>query len=276
MKRLIALLLVLLFLTPCALSEEAGERLDEDILLSYYDNSVFFGDSIMQAFRRYRSNRRQTDPDFMEGIEVVCTASISLYEGSRRTLQTNRFRYRGVDRTMYQIARMLQPRKVFILLGLNDPVGIKIDRAIGWIRDIMRNMEEYAPDTGVCFFSLTPVTPGYCRSRNRPNYPDQIIEYNRRLQAVCEELGAEYIDIGTALKDEDGYLDYDLSSDKICHLNDDGVEVWIRALCDYAQMRYDLGLWVPGEEEAAAEEPATPTDLESAAGADMIFIDEQP
>ena len=71
MKRLLALVLVLLFLTPCVFAE----RLDEEVLLSYYDNSVFFGDSIMQAFRRYRSNRRQTEPEYMEGIEVVCTAS---------------------------------------------------------------------------------------------------------------------------------------------------------------------------------------------------------
>ncbi len=255
MKRLLALLLILVCLAPCALAE----RLDDETLLSYYDDSIFFGDSIMQGFRRYRSAVRQTDPDFLEGIEVVCTASISLYEGSRRGLQENRFRYRGVDRSMYQITQQIGPKKVFILLGLNDPVGIKIDKAIGWIRDIARNMEEFAPGTQLCFFSLTPVTPGYCRTKERPGYQDKVDEYNIRLQEVCQELGAEYIDIATALKDEDGYLTDALSSDKICHLNDDGVVVWLRAMCDYAQDRYDQGLWVPGAPDE--EEPATPTDL---------------
>ena len=255
-KRILAALLLL----ACAVSavpSAGAERLDEETLLSYYDGSVFFGDSIMQGFRRYRSARRQTDPDFLEGVEVVCTASISLYEGSRRSLQTNRFRYRGVDRTMYQITDIIKPRKVYVLLGLNDPVGIKIDKAIGWIRDIVRNMDQLAPGTQVCFFSLTPVTAAYCRSRNRPKYQEQVNEYNRRLEEVCTELGAEYIDIATAMKDEAGYLDNDLSSDKVCHLNDDGVAVWVQAMCDYAQQRYDAGLWTPGRVDGdAAADPA--------------------
>ena len=252
MKRCAVLLLILMLAVPSAFAE----RLSDDELLSYYSGSVFFGDSIMQGFRRYRSAVRQSDPDYMEGVEVICTASITLYEASRRALQENRFRYRGLDMTMYQIAQKMQPRKIFILLGLNDPVGIKIDRAMDYIRDIMRGMGEFAPDSRICFFSHTPVTPAYCRNRNRPNYQEKVDEYNRCLQEVCEEVGAEYIDIAAAFKDEQGYLRDELSSDKICHLNDDGVAVWIRAMCDYAQSRYDAGLWVPGEEDT--EDPTEP------------------
>ena len=50
MKRLIACILLLVCLAPAALAE----RLDDEVLLSYYDNSVIFGDSITEAFRRYR------------------------------------------------------------------------------------------------------------------------------------------------------------------------------------------------------------------------------
>lgn len=256
MKRLLALLFVLLSIASClsVTPDALCEPLDEATLLSYYDDSIFFGDSVMQAFRRYRSAKRETEPDFLEGIQIVCTASISLYEGSLKTMQTHRFQLRGVDRSMYQIVQLLGPKKVYVLLGLNDPVGDKIEKAMRWAGNIIKNMRELAPDTGVCFFSLTPVTPAYCSTRNRPNYQTKIDKYNLRLQELCEELGAEFIDISTALKDEKGYLSRELSSDNICHLNDDGVLVWLKAMCDYAQARYDSGLWTPQRESIPASD----------------------
>ncbi len=268
-KRLLALLLVLISLAPCAVAE----RLPDEVLLTYYDDSIFFGDSITQGFRRYVSNRQQTDPGFMSGVEIVCTASISLYEGSRRGLQTNRFRYRGQDRTLYQITQQIRPQKVFILLGLNDPVGIQIEKAMGWIRDIMRGMDELCPGVEVYFFSMTPVTPGYCSQKNRPRYQEQVDEYNARLIMVCTDMGAHYVDIATPLKDENGYLAYDYSSDKICHLSDEGAAVWVQALCDYAQEQYDLGLWVPGQNNAGPElTPSTATDLDGATPSDLPSV----
>lgn len=252
-KRLIALLLLLTCLVPTALAE----RLEDSVLLSYYDNSIFFGDSIMQGFRRYRSSVRQTDESFLADMNVICTASISLYAGSRKNLYGEyHFRYRGVDKSMYQITRELKPDKVFILLGLNDPVGIKIEKAITWIEYILKNMPDYAPDTEVYFFSLTPVTPNYCRQKSRPKYQEQVNKYNQRLKETCEAQGAGYVEIAEYLKDEDGYLKAEYSSDKVCHLNDEGVAVWIQALCDYAQAQYDQGLWMPIVNAEEAAQPA--------------------
>ncbi len=250
MKRLIACVLLLICLAPMAMAE----RLDDEVLLSYYDDSVFFGDSIMQAFRRYRSAVRQTDPDFLDGTEVVCTASISLYAGSRRYLMGDfHFSYRGSEKTMYAIAKQTGAKKAFVLLGLNDPVGIKIDKAMGWIEDIIRNMAELSPGTEVYFFSETPVTPKFCSEKKRPNYQELLNDYNRRLRETCEANGAHYIEISEPLKDETGYLNPLYSSDQRCHFSDDGVRVWIECMKDYAQEQYDLGLWNP----FAAEEPAS-------------------
>lgn len=253
MKRVIALVLLFVCLAPTAWAE----RLDDSVLLSYYDNSIFFGDSIMQGFRRYRSNIRQTDEDFLTDMNVICTASISLYAGSRRNLYGEyHFRYRGVDKSMYQITKELQPDKIFILLGLNDPVGIKIEKAITWIEYILTHMPTYAPDTEVYFFSLTPVTPTYCRQKSRPKYQEQVDQYNQRLRETCEAMGAGYVEIAEYLKGEDGYLKAEYSSDNVCHLSDEGVAVWIQAMCDYAQSQYDLGLWMPVLDAEDAAQPA--------------------
>jgi len=251
MKRWIACVLLLVCLAPMAMAE----RLDDDTLLSFYSDSVFFGDSITKAFRRYSSVVRQTDEDFMAETEIICADSISLYGGSRSKMIEGdpHFQYRGRENTMYDITAQIGAKKVFILLGLNDPVGIKIDKAISWIEFIIRTMAERFPEMEVYFFSQTPVTVYFCKEKNRPKYQEQVNEYNIRLKETCEAWGVRYIEIAEAMKDEDGYLNLIYSSDKRCHLSDDGVKVWIECLKNYAQEQYDLGLWDPF---ATPEEPA--------------------
>ena len=250
MKRLLAWILGMLLLCPPA----CAERLPDDVLLSYYDDCLFIGDSIMQGFVRYRSETRVTDPDFLEELTVVCTSSISLYTASRHVMDNNSyFLFRGRKCTMYDIARALKPKRLFILLGLNDPVGVKIDKAMKWIEYIVESMPYYSQDTEVCFFSHTPVTETYCQTRKREGYQDQINEYNRRLQEACEKLGATYVEIAEPFKDADGYLAAAYTSDNICHLNDDGIALWIQTLQDYAQEQYDAGAWTPGVEAKRVE-----------------------
>ena len=250
MKRLLALVFCLIFLCSGAVAE----RLDDQTLLSYYDDCLFIGDSIMQGFRRYRSAVREKDPSFLESSTVVCTASISLYVGSRRFLTGDfHFKYRNVDRTMYDIAKILKPKRILILLGLNDPVGIKIDRAMEWIEYIALNIPEFSPETEICFFSHTPITENYCRTKDRPGYQEKLNEYNQRLKETCERLGVHYIEIAEPLKGEDGYLAAAYTSDNLCHLNEEGLAVWIQGMLDFAQAEYEAGRWTPAQDETTAE-----------------------
>ena len=77
-------------------------------------------------------------------------------------------------------------------------------------------------------------------------------ENNAMLKETCEKNGAHYIEIAEALKGEDNLLRMDYSNDKVCHLNEDGIAVWIQCMKDYAQEQYDLGLWDPFAEEETA------------------------
>ena len=155
--------------------------------------------------------------------------------------------------TMYEAVKRFKPKRAFILLGLNDPVGIKVDKAIGWVEDIFRKMEEMGPDTAVYFLSETPVTIQYEIKRDREGYQLSLDEYNEKLKKTCEENGGFYIELAEALKDENNFLREECSSDNICHLSDEGNAVLIQVLKDYAQEQYDQGLWDPFAEEAETE-----------------------
>lgn len=232
LKRAAALLLVL----SCVFTGAAAETADQEEVLRYYDGSVFFGDSITSSLQAYISYLHKHGSNILGGVTFVSTNSITLYEGSRASVgSVRRFYYRGMPNSLYAITKIIKPERVFILLGMNDPVGVKIDKAIGWVEGMISTLAEYSPGTQVCFFSETPVTLQYCTEKDRPEYQDQVDEYNRRLRETCEKNGAVYIEIAEALKGEDNYLNPDYASDRMCHLNPEGLKVWIRCLEEYAR-----------------------------------------
>ena len=238
-------------------SAETAERLDDSTLLSFYDDSVFFGDSRMEAFKRYVDNTQQADETFLSKTTIVAAGSISLYAASRTYPSGDfLFYYRGRQLHMYGVAERVNPTKIFIMLGLNDPIAAKPDKGIEYVTIIITKMKETVPNAEVYFFSETPVTENFAEEKDRPDYQEQLDIYNALLKETCEANGAHYIEIARYLKGEDNLLRLDYSNDKVCHLNEDGIAVWIQCMKDYAQQQYELGLWDPYAEASAPEAEA--------------------
>lgn len=245
LTRVIAFFLLFSFIVPLAYAE----KLDDSVLLSFFDDSVIFGDSRMESFKRFVDGKQQTDRSFLAKTKIVPAGSISLYAASRTYPSGDfLFYYHGRQLTIYGIAERVQPEKIFIMLGLNDPVGIKIDKALTWVEDIIHKMNETVPDAEVCFISETPITENFDSEKNVEGYQALLDQYNERLKETCKKNGARFVDIADALKGEDNYLKLEYSNDKVCHLSDEGNEALLQALIDYVQGQYDLGLWSPGEE----------------------------
>lgn len=245
MKHLVRL--IAFFLILACIPFASAERLDDSVLLSFYDDSVFFGDSRMEAFKHYVDAVQQTDKSFLGKTKIVGAGSISLQAASKNAPVGNyQFYYAGRQLSMYGIAQKINPKKIFIMLGLNDPIAAKPDKGITYVEAILTRMkEEFVPDAEIYFFSETPVTENFAIEKERPEYQNQLDIYNPMLKETCEKYGAHYIEVAEALKGEDNLLKLEYSNDKVCHLNEDGIAVWIQCMKDYAQEQYDLGLWDP-------------------------------
>lgn len=240
-RRAGALLLCLLMFAGAA----GAERLQDQQLMSYYQNSVVVGDSIPRMLRNYIAGKQETDPTYFEGMRFFTYYRYMLRSAAREKPEEEEVNLvlKGTDYTLCQLMGQLQPDKVFILAGLNDKIGEKIDQGMAYVDEMMRLMAQYAPDTKVYFFSLTPVT--YRVEDERPGLTQRWNEYNARLQQKCGEVGALYVDVATPLKNEKGFLPMEWSHDSQYHLNDEGNAIWAQTLLDYAQSRYDAGLWSP-------------------------------
>ena len=242
--RLLALWLCLLMLTGTA----GAEKLTDEQLASYYQNSVMVGDSIPRMLRNYIAVLQEKDPEYLADLRFFTQYSYKLRSAARETIDPEEVNllYKGEDYTLCQLMEALQPEKLFILAGLNDKIGEKINAGMEYVEQIMALMKQYAPDTEVHFISLLPVT--YRVEEERPNLQQKWDAYNAALEKKCGEVGAIYVEVAGPLKNEDGQLRFALSHDGLYHLNDDGNAILLRTLLDFAQTRYEAGLWTPDDQ----------------------------
>lgn len=246
MKRLLILLLCALLVFPAACAEDApaGKRLPDEVLYTYYDNALFVGDSLMVGFRLFVRGEQAKRPAYFSGIKFYAVDSYLLHSASTENVSGAgpELRYNGNAVTLAWIMRKEHPRRVFILAGLNDDIHNHTDRADRYIDRIMALRDKYAPDTEICFFSLAPVS-----SKVGPKRQQSQDAYNAWLAEKCTAVGAVFVDIAAGLKGKDGFLPKDLSRDGKFHLNRQGNTVWAQELLDFAQSRYEAGLWDPAE-----------------------------
>lgn len=253
MKRLFALLLGVMLLLGAAFAEQTTDaeqtestRLPDDVLVTYYEHSVFVGDSLPRMFRNYVVNVVQKEhPDYFKDVKFYTAYSYQLYSATLRSPSSSKVNltYKGGDTTLCRLMGALKPEKLFLLAGLNDKIGEKTEKGMEYIDKIMALMEEFSPETQVYFFSLTPVTAKV--EKKRPNLQSKWDAYNEALEQKCAEVGAIYIDIATDLKGEDGLMKSGISHDGEYHLNDKGNAIWLQTLLDFAQSEYDALRWIP-------------------------------
>ena len=261
MKRLTALLLCLTLL--CAVPLRAGatqeeeeeetlafsipaaiERLPDETLMGFFTDSVFVGDSISQRFRTYTKDRRVEEPGFLSNAKFLVTQSYLLFVASKNYVSkvSSNLTYQGQEMSLCMIMGKMKPKRVFILLGVNDYIGEKLDKAEEYVTRTVSLIHKYSPDTQIYFQSLTPVTRTFCK---RKDYRTMWDQYNVLLKGLSETNDFTYIEIAQGLKDDEGYLPEALAMDKEYHLNNAGVEIWVSELLDFAQSQYEQGLWAP-------------------------------
>ena len=244
LKRRFLWLTVLLLLTLWAMPA-AAEWTDGE-LLDYYQGALFVGDSISRQLQTFLYHKKLDDPAFVWDVRYANSQSYSLYSASRKNLLKNGtvLNYKGKDTTLVEVVKQLQPEKMLILLGVNDYAGENIEKHIGYCGRILELTKQVSPETEVIFFSLTPVTKSFCKKKDYRRMWD---DYNAALKAFCEENGAGYMDIDTPMKNADGYLKADYSSDGKYHLSPTGLQSWLDSMIAYARQQAENGLWTPGE-----------------------------
>ena len=153
------------------------------------------------------------------------------------------YSYQGEERPLEDIVAEITPRRVFLLLGLND-LASDTDPVIADIVDryvrLIDNLQTACPGAECIIITNPPKVasqwlPDYTANRHFGNA--LIGEFVDALTQMCRENNIPYVDAYECLKNENGALPDDYCRDGYIHLNHQGAAVVVEALEAFAEGR---------------------------------------
>ncbi|MFN0031135.1 MAG: GDSL-type esterase/lipase family protein [Flavobacteriales bacterium] len=127
------------------------------------------------------------------------------------------------------IARQLQPAKIFLMIGIND-ITTGISQAVLHQRyaNILSTFKQECPQTQVYVQSTLPTRLVGGTAESNQKYIDQVKTLNEYLASICATYGYTYIDL-YALFEKEEALNANYTYDGI-HISPEGYAVWTEAI----------------------------------------------
>jgi len=207
--------------SPTPFTPDLVER--EKVEDTFFENTAIFGNSLVDGLRLFGG---MENADFFAAtsasvVSVKTTKSETMPDGSIRTL---------LGKLLYSM-QTKKYDKVYIELGINE-IGFAADYFIEEYAEIINQILEVSPDIDIYVMSITPIT--YTKSTTNDYFTiSRINTYNEALYELAKNNEYYYIDLFTALSDENGFLPAEDSSDGV-HFNAGKYLEW----ADYLRTHY--------------------------------------
>lgn len=212
---------------------ETEQSLSESVDSNWFDDAVFIGDSVTLKLSYYCD-----DHDDLGNAEFLCEGSLGYTNALWELDHENNVHpvYNGDKVTVDQGVKLINPKKIFIMLGMNDIGLYGVDGAVSSMIELTDKIKAGCPDASIYIESVTPMIEGNSLgSLNNEN----IKAFDDKIKPICEEKGYKYIDVASAVSDENGNLIYEYCGDPPAddnpdamglHFNDIGCEKWAEYL----------------------------------------------
>ncbi|MDO4296736.1 MAG: GDSL-type esterase/lipase family protein [bacterium] len=221
--------------TEAAESETAETKpreISEEEIDAYFQDSVFVGDSVMVGFRNYALRRQDS---FLANIKFLAAGSLSahnaFWEISANSVHPI---YQGEKRMIWDSISMMQAKKVFLFLGLNDLNIGGVDGSCAKYKELIDKIKEKVPDVEISVISMTYTLAG--KGKGKLNN-EEIRKFNEKLAQMAQENGWGFVNLAPALADENGDLAPQYCSDQFVHQTTAAYDVWVSVLRSYAKER---------------------------------------
>ncbi|OUN58621.1 GDSL-type esterase/lipase family protein [Alistipes sp. An66] len=152
--------------------------------------------------------------------------------------QNRHVKNRGIsgDRTAWLLDRLdsiiaAHPKKLFLMIGTNDlAAGISPEEIVRNVARLIDRFQTESKWTKIYVQSILPVNgKDFSKYRGHYEHAHLIVPTNKRLEALCDEKGVQYLDVWGALADHEGKLDKRYTNDGL-HLMGPGYLVWRDAI----------------------------------------------
>ncbi len=195
---------------------------------SYFDDAAFVGDSISLMLSYYNASAKALgNAQFFTAGSL--SAANALWEVSDKSVHPS---YNGTKMLVEDCIKNSGVKKVYIMLGMNDIGLYSLDDSIENYKELVKRIKEKSPSVIIIVESMTPIASTSNRLGDKFNNT-RIREYNSKLLEMCREMGWYFVDVGSVMYDESGYLRKDFCSDLETmgmHFTNAGCEQWVSYL----------------------------------------------
>ena len=199
---------------------------------AYFDDAVFMGDSVSVLL-----GRRSEETGSLGQALFLAENSYSVFNALYGEVQ---IWYQGEKYFPEVVLQKLEAGKLFLMLGLNDIDPYGIDGTMdNWLL-LTDRIKAANPRVQIFIQSMLPIWYGvrYAGLNN-----DNILLYNDRLRAFCEETGYVFVDIDDYFRDDTGGLADMYCSDGYVHVTTAATDLWAEQLKNPANYSVDPRLY---------------------------------
>lgn len=183
---------------------------------SYFTDALFLGDSITTGIPLYH---------IADEAAVVAMTGINTHNINHKLC----IPVEGSSEervTILEAAKSHGSRsKVYIMLGGNG-LGFEKDVFISGYKTFLDSVKAQYPDATIYLQSITPVVDGYVNEFDPTMDNDKIDAYNQEILKLAEQENVYYLDIASALKDENGALPKEASPVDGLHFSPEYYAKW--------------------------------------------------
>ena len=189
----------------------------------FFDDAAVIGDSVSYSLVLWATQTGEMgDCDFL----VRGGNGILGYVNHYKTIN-----YQGLELSIEDAVEMVAPKKLFIMLGVNDLGFMTVEETMDAFRTLMDMIMERCPDAQVYLESLHPVwEDGIQGTKNA-----DVNAYNELLKAYAEEMGYHYVEVSSYVMDHTGGMAKPYCADFSTHMNYEGIDAWMQALKLYGK-----------------------------------------
>ncbi len=203
-------------------SQPTGQPVDT----SWFNDALFIGDSVTLKLSYYSDTGAVGDAMFL------CAGSLGYNNAQWGYDHPDNVHpvYNGIKYTVEDGVAMLQPKKIFIMLGMNDIGLYGVDGAVEGMKSLTAKIQQRCPGAVIYVQSVTPML-SYKQLSDLNN--TTIAAFDQAIQPICQERGYIYLDVASAVNDGYGNLMEAYCSDATAmglHFSDAGCEAWVNYL----------------------------------------------
>jgi len=192
-------------INPVAESESVG--------MEYFDNCIFVGDSLTMGLASY---------NIIPAKNVIASIGMNITKIDTEVVKTPYGEFTAIE-TLTKADK----NKIYIMLGSNGIAWLTSGKMIEMYSDFIDEIKTILPNSEIYILSIPPVSTEKETTTEGPVLNSQIDIYNSDLLKMANDKKIYFVDINTALKNNQGKLDSDKSQKDGMHFKRDTYDIML-------------------------------------------------